>query len=294
MSDIDRIEDIEAYLLGTMSPADRDAFEADMKENTGLAQQVAFQRSLISEVKRTAVQDQIRMAKRHIRQDNIRTIRLAVAASVAILIVGSLIYFLVSGSTDTDQNLLATAYQAPKAWIGNLDGEETAFQRSLIEPLFAYSEEDIAAAIAGFEALLPEYEGRDTLHFFLGVCYLENQNSQQAIKELRKVYEQESSVYADTSTWYLALAWLQVGQRDSVLIWLDKVPAGVPSYDTDAVKKLRARIKELNHEDSSIKPSKPVSNKRTAPFHPTFSCTKANPFSPSRSRKKAPFKPARI
>ncbi|MEQ9438256.1 MAG: tetratricopeptide repeat protein [Cyclobacteriaceae bacterium] len=213
-------ERIESYLQGTLTPAEREQFEADMRKDETLREEVTLQRQLISSIETESV----RQLLENIHEENFSEVPveeeeetpvvpmqprrrlpyMAVAASVALLVLAGWWFFM--QQSPSPESLYA-AYFTPAAGLPTTLGysENTDFAEGMV----SYKMEEYAEAVQWWQPLLQADPTNDTLNYYLGVASLANEQAPEAIDYLTQVIETSSSVYNADAQWYLALAYLQ-------------------------------------------------------------------------------------
>jgi tetratricopeptide (TPR) repeat protein len=87
----------------------------------------------------------------------------------------------------------------------------------------AYQEGDLTAAIPGLERAVALDEGLDKAHFYLGACYLLEDQPQEAVDSLSRVAAIEDSPFLQWAHFYRAKAHLRLGDLDAALADLSEV-----------------------------------------------------------------------
>lgn len=205
-------EKIEGYLQGTLTPADRKRFEAEMKKNEELREEVALHRQLISSIETESV----RQLLEQIHEENFEketpvvSIRhrraytfIAVAASLALLILSGWWYINLQVSQPAS---LYASYFSPAAGLPTTLSHTNNARFS--EGMISYKLEEYAEAREWWQPLLQADPANDTLNFYMGVASLADEQTEGAIHYLSKVAEENNSVYYTDARWYLALAYL--------------------------------------------------------------------------------------
>ena len=146
------------------------------------------------------------------------------AAAMLVLGLGLVLWLAPWAGSPGDQILIAaSAVEAPAyepRTLRSVTGEgELAFR----EAMAAYQEGDLAAAIPGLEKAAALDDGLGKAHFYLGACYLLEDQPEKAIDSLSRVAEVGESPYQESAHFYRAKAHLRLGDLDSALEDLSEV-----------------------------------------------------------------------
>lgn len=146
------------------------------------------------------------------------------AAAVLLAGLGLVLWLAPWAGSPTDQVLIAaSAVEAPPyepRTLRSLAGEgELAFREAMV----AYQEGDLDEAIPGLESAVALDEGLDKARFYLGACYLLEDEPEQAIASLNRVAETEGSPFQEWARFYRAKAHLRLGDLDAALEDLSEV-----------------------------------------------------------------------
>ena len=88
--------------------------------------------------------------------------------------------------------------------------------------MVSYKEGDYNRAIEIWKKIHHENPANDTLQYFIGAAYLNN-NDSNAIASLLPVAENDNSRWQPKAMWYLALAYVKYGRKEEAAIWLKKL-----------------------------------------------------------------------
>ena len=185
-------------------------------------------------IQETALEETLDDFHQYIKQEKpvrqMRWLQWAVAASIVGIITWGVSYFLVKSP---EEKLFAQHYK-PDPGLPTLMGvsEHYDFENAMV----SYKMGDYPKAIAGWQQLLKENPGNDTLHYFIGSAYLAKGQPESAISNLNQILSVPQSVFLSDAHWYLSLAWLRENNKDEALKALQK---------TDHPNKERL-LKELN------------------------------------------------
>ncbi len=210
-------EEIESYLEGGMSAADKLAFESALASDQLLAENLRRHKeshAMVEMYARSSIKSKIK-AIHDAKLSNASTKKreafpmMRIAASLALLIVAGALY-LYLGSTYSPSHLANEAFEPyPNRFRTLGTNENTDFNKALN----AYDEQDYSQAINLFAKIAPDDEKYVDAQFYLGVSNLGSEKYQEALAPLKYVVESES-LYEGSASWYLCLVYLQLERED--------------------------------------------------------------------------------
>lgn len=215
------METIERFLKDNMDSQERKSFEAQMKVDAMLSQQVEDTRVIFSGIKKAVLQEKLNHLHEDLVQEkqtlksnqkvfklNFKT--LSIAATILILI-GSAWFF---NQQPTNQKLF-NEYFKPDRGLATLMGKSDnyAFDDAMVD----YKNAKYDLAIEKWQVLLKTQPENDTLNYFIGVAFLAHQNENKAIAYLNAVTNDETSEFILDAHYYLGLANLKLDKTEAAL-----------------------------------------------------------------------------
>lgn len=269
MSAEDTIQLIEDYLNNQLSPEATEAFQQRMQNDPFLTQEVDLHRNLLTGIRYAGRQDLKarfqtleRMAtspseappvppapvetpvvplianpRRETSRNNLFAWVSGTAAMLLMVAAGSYFWFQAQRS---DEQLYANYYE-------RYDNLLTSTERSEAEPvptpeeiaMQVYDRGDYAQAAQLLQELLNENPENPAWQLYLGICYLETDQTGRAIAEFQRVAKQREHLFIEQANWYLSLAYLKARQRENAVQTLQEIQNSDSSYREKAVKLLR-------------------------------------------------------
>lgn len=235
MSDKDtHFELIEAYLEGTLSPAESKAFEARLSQEPDLAASLALQRdtrALLQLDLQQHYKAQLQTIDAEHDAQKIRPLSrplwarpvFRVAAVVLLLLASAYLWIWVQYD---NQSLVENAFVAYEDILG-ARGNSSA-EAALARAMQAYNQKEYAAAIPAFEAVLAEDPEQADARFYLGIAQLAQGNAQAAEKLLGPAAERGR--YRAPARWYVTLAYLAQGKTELGLSRLRELAREADSF----------------------------------------------------------------
>ncbi len=243
---------IEKYLDGTLSAEEKKLFEAQLKQDEELTEEVKlhqdirlgiqlFASSTLKETLGLSDQDAVLFKnsaepKPSNANDGQRLYTwMVVAASLStILFLG----YLLLENTSSDQALVSSYYQSYPNILNPVNRSAIAAEDVLTHALHAYEERQFQEAITLFE----KHEGnmQGGYRFYYALSFLETDQPEQAIEILETVVEERVPLFYHPALWYQALAYLKINQKSKAREKLNILAEVENSYQQNANALLEA------------------------------------------------------
>ena len=245
------LEQIEAYLSGSMSDEERLSFENEMKNNATLkkkveefrmAQQAIFAggRTVVKHKVDEAVAKSIDPTKKEAKVVGLRRI-MAIAAAVLVLLTAGF-WIWNQNSNASPVQLFATHFEMPP--VPNVRSAETTISEKWNTALTAYNENDFQKYIVEATSVLKSntFEFQNEGYLLLGVSYLQLNDYANALTAFEKVSPSSSS--GQDAVWYTALTHLKNKDLENAKSAFQKI------IDANHSRKLKAGdiLKQLYDE----------------------------------------------
>jgi tetratricopeptide (TPR) repeat protein len=231
-------EKIEAYLLGSMNPAEKTAFEQRIENDPDLKAEVELQQKLMATVEVGAFLKEKSAGPAAVKQmpasetGKTRSLfRPWMAAAAVVFFVA--LWFL--NRPGTDPQSLAIQYFQPDPGLPVTMSSSQNYQ--FYDGMVSYKEADYKKALKIWKELSATNAPSDTLRYYMGIAYLSQDEYNEAIRQLLPVAE-KSGRWKHKSAWYLSLAYLRLNKVSEAIKWLQTIP-----NNPDATKLLK-RLKK--------------------------------------------------
>jgi tetratricopeptide (TPR) repeat protein len=244
----DSIEHIEKYLLGKLSDSERETFEMRMREDKKFSRMVENHRSLLrgieigfnKEIKNMLKDEESAHAgSLSSRKTKFYSIRMITGVAAAILIVLILAYFLRPQKT-TPTEIFADYYSVyPNIEIPISRSEEIG-----TIAYSAYEKGKYSSALNEFLEIKKENPDNPAPYFYAGICQIELNRPEEAIRLFREVQDLDTSKYTIPSMWYEALSYLKTGNQEEAAHLL----TALSTKDSSYAQKAQEIIKTLRIE----------------------------------------------
>ncbi|MFN0014429.1 MAG: tetratricopeptide repeat protein [Saprospiraceae bacterium] len=232
---------IEDYLDGTLSDQERQAFDAEIRDNSELSRALAIVQETRKRLQAQWADEQADVALaetlRQIGSAHFQTIsesgqsgrgggrifRLsptwwAAAAALAATVVAAWL-FLRPPSYERLYAQYGTMPEADFVVRGNAEKPDLSAAET------AFNSQSFAEALRGLNAHLAQNPSDEQARVFAGLCQLELGQYDQAVSLFEQVAS-STNIWAEEATWYLALTYLRQGQRDACVRTLRSIPPG--------------------------------------------------------------------
>jgi len=163
------------------------------------------------------------------------------SAVIALLVVASVLFY--NFSKTSNDKIFASYYHRYEANYEASDvnsrSADVAKVSKLINAVQLYDLGNISTAIVQFEDIIKEDPENTAAHFFTGLALIENQDYNKAIKNLLFVISKNDMPYIEQSEWYLGLCYLKEEQRSQAKVLLNKIGSSESYYKIKALDLLK-------------------------------------------------------
>ena len=265
--DQEKFEQIEAYLEGELSGDALQRFEAALKSDSALQKEVELHRDLAAttvDPEESAFSTMLRQIDAQTRATSsdppklkaavnrekaaskntgsvvsFRTWSVAIAAML-VLAAGAILFL----PKSSDPGSLATAnievYQAPAALRGETDNLKTTSK----EGFAAYDRGDFEQAAKSLQTASEGIPNNPDILFFLGMSYLQLEQSQQAVSTFEQLGRLGDTQWSDDGEWHLMLALIQNKSLLPAKLLCSRIADSEGPFNSRA-KKLLPRLERL-------------------------------------------------
>lgn len=211
------LEAVERYDNGTMAQEERIAFEEQLNNDADFKSVVEDIRITLLGIETQTFKE--RMDEFHQEIPETRSVetlpskspslsfsKIAIAAGIIIAL--GMFWFLSGSSNDR----LFTEYFKPDPGLPTTMSSSDNFV--FYDAMVNYKQGDYKTAISKWKKLNEKSPGNDTITYFLGVAYLANKNTDEAVLYLNKTLNTADSVFLEDAYYYLGLAYLKSDKSD--------------------------------------------------------------------------------
>ncbi|MEM1318664.1 MAG: tetratricopeptide repeat protein [Bacteroidota bacterium] len=244
----DQLHQIDRYLAGKMTEAERLRFEQRLSEDKDLSQALAQREALRASIE--AYGDRELKAKlkgihRNIHREEPaaappRRIGRWLAVAAAVLLLLALGYWLFPRSSSPEQ--LYAQYYAPYDIPFTSRGDNP--DRMLQEAADYFGQEGYAIALPLFRQLLQKEPQQPSLRFAEALCLLEMGKLPEAERSFKQVVQLPNPFYLDHARWYLALIYLRQSQIYEARRELERLVRDSRADHHEEAKALSKTLKE--------------------------------------------------
>lgn len=218
-------EQIEAYLLDSMTTEERSRFETQLAADPSLQKELELQRQLLAiatiESFKADQQSRIENSSAASRPSAIvKSISKWYWAAAAVLIFITGFWFF-QNQTATPQKL-ANQYFSPDPGLPVTMSSSSQYQ--FYDGMVSYKEADYEKAIAIWKSIATTNRQSDTLQYFIGLAYLNRDHYNDALQQLLPLAEGNSK-WKEKASWYLSLTYLKLNQPQKAQKWLQTIPS---------------------------------------------------------------------
>jgi len=212
---------IEKYLDGSLQSADEKTFSEKLRESKNFAEEVYLQETMLEALKKeesTKLRELLKKEARNIvvpdqATPNFRRYYLF-AAVIALLVISTIVIV-------PSRKSLFKAYYEPLVEVPITRSESSDFDKYRAA-MKSYSEEDYSRAIELFQTII-DVENKAVASLYLGNCFLATRESRNAIIQFQSARLSESGEVVEIASWFLALAYVQEGEKEKASSLLSKI-----------------------------------------------------------------------
>jgi len=218
---------LEKYEEGSFTDEEQKAFDIMLKKNVGLRKEVAFRNDL-KRVAEAEDDDAFRNVLAEFEADTdakkslYKSISARWLAAASILLLLGAGYFFVFERTVPTQELFALNFE-PYRNVVHPIVRGTVTQNQKTKAFAAYQTQDYKSALQLFTELY-ENEEEPYYLFYRANTLIQLNRAREAVPLLKKHLKTNDSL-AEKSPWYLAMAYLQLNERENAIKMLNKVVA---------------------------------------------------------------------
>jgi tetratricopeptide (TPR) repeat protein len=216
--DQELFEQIEAYLLDSMTTEERSRFETQLAADPSLQKELELQRQLLAIVSVESFNAAPKSAPTQTAKITSISKWYWAAAAVLIFISG---FWFFQNQTATPQKL-ANQYFSPDPGLPVTMSSSSQYQ--LYDGMVSYKEADYEKAIAIWKSIATTNRQSDTLQYFIGVAYLNRDQYNDALQQLLPLAEGNSK-WKEKASWYLSITYLKLNQPQKAQKWLQTIPS---------------------------------------------------------------------
>lgn len=213
---------IEQYLANDMAPAERAAFNNELRFNSELAQELRLTQSIDSAILRD---DVIELRQKLIAaiqsgrdvKTEVPVVRMyhrkwlyAAASLVALCAVAATLYIQTHRSISTDA--LFTQYYNSENIVDLTRGDE-----NIVEAVMKFQQKDYNTSSELFKRILEKDNSNIAVWFYYGIANIETGNFDNSIKAFNTIIKNNDNLYIEHAEWYLGLCYLKSDQKDKAI-----------------------------------------------------------------------------
>ena len=238
---------IEQFIANEMAPAERIAFQKEMRSNPALAEELRLSQGIDAAISREDVLDlrqklltaieagRTQKAEVPVVRMSFRKIWYA-AASVIVLVAVSATLYLQSNRSVSNESLFSQYYSAENIV------DQTRSDENLVEAVIKFQEKDFAAASSMFKSILDKDSKNIAVWFYYGIANIETQHYNKSIEAFTTIIEHNDNLYIEHAEWYLGLCYLKNNQKDKAIDQFVAVASNDENFHNKEAKKILEKL----------------------------------------------------
>lgn len=224
-------EQIEAFLKGTMSRQEKEAFAKKLESEPSLKEEVKLIRASMDAIEaegKKAQMDQWHAEMTPAKKSGL--LWMAIAAGFALLAAVAVWFLLPADQPLSQGQMLFAQYSQTDPGLPVPMSASAKRSYNFYDAMVDYKAEKYDLAIAKWSEQLQDRPDSDTLLYYLGSAHFNSGNYPLAAEYFEEVMGQAPATFADKARLYLVLSWLQTDDFEQIQN-LD-IPDGVAYADT--------------------------------------------------------------
>jgi TolA-binding protein len=161
-------------------------------------------------------------------------------AAIVVVVVSSLAYFYFTEMRPlSNDKLFATYYEKMPADFSTRSA--TAPDDDFMKAVRLYNENKFSEAIVEFVQILKTDPSNNAAKLFLGICYTETQNYNDAAVLFKNILVQKDTIFEEHASWYLSLCYIKINKPALAKPLLDKL-ISTRSFYMDKASELKKKL----------------------------------------------------
>lgn len=240
----DTYERIEKYLDGRLSSEEKEVFENELETNTLLRDEVKLHREVAETLRGEKIHEFRDVLKKVDSEWNrgqsqkkniifsIRFKRMAALAATILLLVVVSYPFIFQDKDVSNEALFADNFEPYKMILNQRSISDNDAEVALLnQAIVAYEGKNYGEASSAFQQLQTNNTNLIALRFYTGLSELGAENTATSIDIFKEILATRDHLFIEQSRWYLSLAYLQKGDRETAKLELEKIVEGAFKYD---------------------------------------------------------------
>ncbi len=246
---------VSAYLRDELTTQERLNFESDLKTDSKVAEELAFQESLNKAIESTrseelkasfiALENSL-VGKENEEGSNAKTPKrkLLIGGIILLLLASALLFYLFSGTGKSldEHKMYAENYATyPNTLLDIERGENTNQINDLVEIMQLYDKgqyQDVLKNITSYQG-----EKEQELKFYQAISLMELKKYESAIEIFENLEKTKLSNFQSAIYWYSALAYLKLEKHSKSIAQLEKLIVASDKYQNTKARALLERLK---------------------------------------------------
>lgn len=218
----EEFEEIENYLLDTLSLAQREDFEKRMESDSVLREEVILQQKLLTAVELGSIGNDFQKTE----SSKVKSFQIGRLWAIAAVFVGiillSTIGYLFLRDSDSDSKIdLYSAYFYPDPGLPVVMSSTENYE--FYDGMVSYKEGKYEEAIAIWSKLPDSRLNSDTLLYYKGVAFMNLEKFEESAYYLDLVIEDQGSEFHAKAKWHRALIHIHQNEKDHAIELLENL-----------------------------------------------------------------------
>lgn len=223
---LEQWEEIEAYLNGSLSTEQLQAFEQRLQTESDLLAKVEKVKLSLLTVEEAGLRADLETFHARLKTKPVVSITthkknnvtkwLAVAAVFIAIAVSTVLYL---QQPNENEKVYSNFYKPDPGLSTTMSQtDDYEFEKAMVE----YKTGEYEKALTSWKKLLQTNPASDTLNYFIASAYLAENNSKDAIPYYEKVIANNNSEFLNDAYWYLGLSLIKEGKNKEAIFFIKK------------------------------------------------------------------------
>jgi tetratricopeptide (TPR) repeat protein len=221
----EELQQIDQYLSGQSSPAEKEFFEQRLKTDSDWAAKFKEIKLLSVGIQETSLREQLDAMHKNTFGESkptvvrsMRWVKKLAAAAVLFVVISTLGWFFFLKKS-SEEKLFLTYYKPDPGLATVMSvSDNYEFERAMVD----YKTGDFSGALERWKKQLQQNAGNDTLQYFIASAQMANKEQNSAMDLFDKVIANKNSVFNREAYWYKGLALLQQGKKQEAAMAIEQ------------------------------------------------------------------------
>ncbi len=239
-------EKLEMYLSNGLPRKETDSFRENLHQDSNLRKELKVRQDIEDALKETDFNMFQETIEQIVQTEEIKTKKsrfpelktssfrwLVAAASIAVIIIGANIVFVLNEKSYEPQELYSMYYKPYDSYAsvrsGNINTDDIFFQA-----LLKYEKQEFDETISLLNKIIEVDNMNIASMFYLGVSYIETGRYADAFNSFTKIVDHGDNLFIEQADWYLGLTFLRSDEQEKAIKQFQTIAQSQSFYNEKA------------------------------------------------------------